>query len=101
MAKAPASKEGLKFCPLINRTCIGDDCAWWLELWGIDSDGKKVLDAECSVSWQPILMRQQLIETGRTTAGQDKVANETRMLTTVIHNGLQERNTPERLTGER
>lgn len=88
--RPPESRDNLKFCPLIQRRCIGSDCAWWLEIWGVDQDGKPTLDKDCSIAWLPILGREQLIETARTAASHDKVANETRLLTTVIDSGLQD-----------
>lgn len=88
--KQPASVEGLAFCPMIQRGCVGDACSWWVEITGVDDDGQVHLDKSCSIAWLPILGREQLIETVRGTATQDKVANETRILSSVVSTGLQD-----------
>ena len=77
-------KETLKFCPLIKKQCVGDKCAWWVEINGMDPNGKAVLDEECSIPWLVFLGKEQLVETARTGASYDKVANMTAALGTVI-----------------
>jgi hypothetical protein len=78
------SKESMKFCPLIKKTCVGAKCAWWVEIAGVDQDGKTVLDEECSIPWLVFLGKEQLVETARTSASYDKVANMTAVLGNVI-----------------
>lgn len=90
MAKTPPSLDNARHCPLLNRGCIGQACAWWIEMYGVDEAGKPVLDKECSIPWLAVLGREQLIETARTAAGHDKVASETRLLSSVIDGGLRQ-----------
>ena len=81
MGKAPASVPDARFCPLIQRGCMGASCMWWVGIWGKKGDdGEPVLDEECAIVWNVMLERETLIETARVTAGHDKAANSVNML---------------------
>ena len=89
MGKAPAPVDGLGYCPLVGQGCIGEACAFWVKMYGIDDEGKPQLDEDCTFNWSTLLQREVLVETARVSAGNDKVANETNKLGTMIAVGIE------------
>ena len=89
MAKLPPPVEGLGYCPLIKQQCIGDACALWVKMYGMDENGVETLDEDCTLNWSTLIARETLVETARVTAGHDKVANETHQLGTLIAVGIR------------
>lgn len=87
--KEPRSEIDAKWCPLIGRQCIQGACMFWLGIWGKKGDGEPVLDEDCAFNWQVQLQTETLQETARTTAGQDKAANEVGKLTRLFAIGLR------------
>jgi hypothetical protein len=83
MAKPPSIPEA-PYCPLIQRGCIENQCAWWIGIWGRTGDGEPVLDEQCALVWQVQLQSETLIETARVTAGHDKAANQVNLLGQII-----------------
>ena len=89
--KIPKAADGARFCPLIKQGCIEDACMFWTEIWGTKQPGDEpVLDKDCSINWAVGLQVETLTETARVTAGYDKVASETAVLTKVIAIGLEQ-----------
>ena len=82
--KLPEPIENARHCPMIGQGCIGDACAWWVSMWGVDDKGKTHLDEECSIPWLVQLGREQLIESTRVSASYDKAATHAARLTNVI-----------------
>lgn len=74
--KPPKPVDGLGYCPLIGQGCIGDQCALWVQVWGKADDQEPELRGDCTLNWQTVLAKEQLVETARVTAGHDKVATE-------------------------
>ena len=68
-------------CPLIKKACIGEECSFWIKIWGIPpGQTDPVLDEECAIVWNVLLQRETLVETARNSASHDKVANEANKL---------------------
>ena len=83
--KLPKPFPGARLCPLIRQGCVGELCSFWVEMVGIDSDGKAHNDAECSIPWMVTLGREQLVETARNSASYDKAATEAFNLAVVLN----------------
>jgi len=80
MPKTPKPIDDARYCPLIKQGCIGDACAWWVEMWGVDDKGQSHLDADCSIPWLVTLGRENLVEAARTAASYDKAATNAAVL---------------------
>lgn len=86
--RIPPPLEDAKFCPLIAQGCVGDACAFWVQMWGHDPDtGEPAVHEECSIPGLVILQRETVIEVARAAASSDKAANETARLTTLAAAG--------------
>tara|TARA_R100001460_G_scaffold28848_1_gene57555 strand:+ start:1360 stop:1710 length:351 start_codon:yes stop_codon:yes gene_type:complete len=49
-------KQG-NFCPLLQKECIGLECAWLTQVRGTNPNtGKEVDEWECAVKWMPMLL---------------------------------------------
>ena len=74
-----------KKCPLLKKPCIGEDCSFWVKIWGIPPGATEpVLDEECAIVWSVLLQRETLVETARSSASYDKVANQANKLAFAI-----------------
>lgn len=72
---APKSKPGTRYCPLIKRGCIEDECAWYVRMWGKEPDGEMTETTECAIVLNVVLERETLVETARSSASYDKMTN--------------------------
>lgn len=64
-------------CPMLDEECIRDGCVLWIKIWGRPVDGgQPKLDEDCAFNWQVVLLREQLVEQERLTAGVDKASNQ-------------------------
>ena len=56
------------FCPLLQKECIGLQCAWITQIRGNDPQtGKEIDEWDCAVKWMPMLLienSQQQRQTG-------------------------------------
>ena len=45
------------FCPLLQKECIGLQCAWITQIRGNDPQtGKEIDEWDCAVKWMPMLL---------------------------------------------
>tara|TARA_Y100001951_G_C11230161_1_gene234117 strand:+ start:93 stop:398 length:306 start_codon:yes stop_codon:yes gene_type:complete len=48
--------ESGDICPLMGKTCIGLQCAWFTKVQGVNPNtGKEVEDWACAIAWLPML----------------------------------------------
>lgn len=70
MAKGP-------ICPLLKKTCIEHDCAWYGHMEGINPQTGKPTDHwDCSMKWIPILITEQARQTRGVQAAVESHRNE-------------------------
>lgn len=75
--------EVVKTCPL-GHTCrkvVGDkieECMWYIHLIGVSPQtGKEIDEANCAMSWQPILMVENSRQSKGISAAVESLRNET------------------------
>lgn len=65
------------FCPLLKKECVQMQCAWFIQVRGIDSNtGKEVDEWGCSVSWLPHLLIENANQTRQAGAATESFRNE-------------------------
>ena len=70
--------EAGKFCPLINKDCIGLQCSWFTQVRGVNPNtGEEVDDWSCAVTWLPSLMIENSQQQRQTGAAIESFRNET------------------------
>jgi len=64
-------------CPLMGKTCIGLQCAWFTKVQGINpQDGKNVEEWACAVAWLPMLAIENSQNTRMSGAAVESFRNE-------------------------
>jgi len=67
-----------KFCPLINKDCIGLQCSWFTQIRGNHPQtGEAVDEWGCAVTWLPMLMIENSQQQRQTGAAVESFRNET------------------------
>ena len=69
-------KQG-NFCPLLQKECIGLQCAWITQIRGTDPQtGKEVDEWDCAVKWMPMLLVENSQQQRHTSAAVESFRNE-------------------------
>lgn len=65
------------FCPLIKKSCVGLECAWFTRVQGYDTNtGNQVDDYQCAIAWMPMLMIENSGQQRQTGAAVESFRNE-------------------------
>ena len=65
------------FCPLIQKTCVEQKCAWYIKLAGTNKNtGLSVDEWGCAVSWMPMLLIENANEARQMGAAIESLRNE-------------------------
>lgn len=65
------------FCPLLKKTCIKTECAWFIQVMGTNKNtGEPVNEWGCSVAWLPHLIIEGNGEQRQTGAAVESFRNE-------------------------
>ena len=63
-------------CPLMGKTCIGLQCAWFTKVQGVNPNtGDQVEDWACAVAWLPMLAIENSQNTRMTGAAVESFRN--------------------------
>ena len=66
-----------KFCPLIQKDCIGLQCAWFTRVQGVDTNtGNQVDEFQCAIAWMPMLLIENSGQQRQTGAAVESFRNE-------------------------
>jgi len=66
-----------KFCPLIQKDCIGLQCSWFTQVRGINPNtGKEVDEWGCAVTWLPMLQIETSQQSRHAGAAVESFRNE-------------------------
>ena len=69
--------ENGDMCPLMGKTCIGLQCAWFTKVAGTNPQtGKEIEDWGCAVAWLPILAIENSQSTRMSGAAVESFRNE-------------------------
>ena len=69
--------EAGKFCPLINKDCIGLQCSWFTQVRGMNPNtGEEVDEWDCAVKWVPMLLVENSQMQRQTGAAIESFRNE-------------------------
>jgi hypothetical protein len=72
MAKEPGT-----YCPLLQKNCIEQKCAWYTKLVGTNKNtGQPIDDWGCAIAWMPVLMVETANESRQTAAAVESLRNE-------------------------
>jgi hypothetical protein len=64
-------------CPLLNKECIGLDCAWMTRVQGVDTNtGNQVDEYQCAIAWMPMLLIENSGQQRQTGAAVESFRNE-------------------------
>lgn len=64
-------------CPILNKECIGLDCAWFVKIAGYDvNTGKQVDDWNCTIAYLPMLLIENSGMQRQTGAAVESFRNE-------------------------
>ena len=65
------------FCPLLQKECIGLQCAWITQIRGMNPNtGEEVDEWKCAVSWLPMLQIETSQQSRQTGAAVESFRNE-------------------------
>lgn len=65
-------------CPLMGKTCIGLQCAWFTKVQGVNpQNGQDVEEWACAVAWLPMLAIENSQNTRMSGAAVESFRNET------------------------
>ena len=68
-------KQG-NFCPLLQKECIGLQCAWIIQIRGNDPQtGKEIDEWDCAVKWMPTLLIENSNQQRHTSAAVESFRN--------------------------
>lgn len=66
-----------KFCPLIQKDCIGLECSWFTQIRGMNPNtGQPVDEWGCAVAWLPVLLVENSQQQRQTGAAVESFRNE-------------------------
>tara|TARA_R100000353_G_scaffold69201_1_gene53542 strand:- start:332 stop:634 length:303 start_codon:yes stop_codon:yes gene_type:complete len=69
-------KQG-NFCPLLQKECIGLQCAWITQIRGNEPQtGKEIDEWDCAVKWIPMLLIENSQQQRHTSAAVESFRNE-------------------------
>tara|TARA_E500000331_G_scaffold150203_1_gene146145 strand:+ start:57 stop:383 length:327 start_codon:yes stop_codon:yes gene_type:complete len=69
--------EAGKFCPLINKDCIGLECAWFTQVRGMNPQtGEQIDEWDCAVKWVPMMLIENTQMQRQTGAAIESFRNE-------------------------
>jgi len=69
--------ENGDMCPMLGKTCIGLQCAWFTKVAGTNPQtGKDIEDWGCAVAWLPILAIENSQSTRMSGAAVESFRNE-------------------------
>ena len=72
-----AKLEVGKFCPLIDKDCIGLECSWYTQIRGMHPQtGEPVDEWGCAVTWMPMLAIENSNQQRSTSAAVESFRNE-------------------------
>lgn len=64
------------FCPLLQKNCIENKCAWFCKLAGTNKNtGEAIEDWGCAVAWLPMLLIENANETRQAAAATESLRN--------------------------
>ncbi len=70
-----AKKENI--CPMLNKVCIENQCAWWTKVRGMDNNTGNEVDHEiCSIAVLPMLLIENSNQQRGTGAAVESFRNE-------------------------
>jgi hypothetical protein len=65
------------YCPLVQKDCIGLQCAWFTQVRGHNPNtGKEVDEWACAVTWLPVLLIENSQQQRSTSAAVESFRNE-------------------------
>jgi hypothetical protein len=65
------------FCPLLQKECIGLECAWIVQVRGMNPNtGEEVDEWKCAVAWMPMLQIETSQQSRQTGAAVESFRNE-------------------------
>ena len=66
-----------RHCPLLDKTCIMQECVFWTQLRGTHPQtGVEMDEYDCAIKWLPILLVENAKENRQTAASVDSFRNE-------------------------
>lgn len=66
-----------KFCPLIQKDCIGLQCNWFTQVRGSNpQSGAEVDEWSCAITWLPLLLINTALEARQGAAATESLRNE-------------------------
>ena len=66
-----------KYCPLIQKDCIGLQCSWFTEIRGVNPNtGQDVDEWGCAITWMPMLLIENSQQQRQTGAAVESFRNE-------------------------
>jgi predicted Ser/Thr protein kinase len=69
-------KKG-EFCPLIQKKCVENKCAWYTQVRGTNPNtGQEVDEWKCAVSWMPMMAVEIAQKSNQTGAAVESFRNE-------------------------
>ena len=69
--------EAGKFCPLINKDCIGLECAWFTQVRGMNPQtGEQIDEWDCAIKWVPMMLIENTQMQRQTGAAIESFRNE-------------------------
>lgn len=69
--------EDGNYCPLIKKKCIGNKCAWYTQIRGLNPNtGQEIDEWRCAVVWMPIMSIEVAQKQYQTGAAVESFRNE-------------------------
>jgi hypothetical protein len=69
--------EAGKFCPLVQKDCLGLQCNWFTQLRGVNPNtGKEIDEWGCAVTWLPMLLVENSQQQRQTGSAVESFRNE-------------------------
>lgn len=69
--------EAGKFCPLVQKDCLGLQCNWFTQLRGVNPNtGQEIDEWSCAVTWLPMLLIENSQQQRQTGAAVESFRNE-------------------------
>ena len=69
--------ESGTLCPLLNKSCVKLECAWFIKIRGTDpNSGQDIDEWNCAVAWLPMLSINTANESRKTCAATESFRNE-------------------------
>ena len=69
--------ESGKYCPLIQKDCIGLECAWFTQVRGMNPQtGEQIDEWDCAIKWVPMMLIENTQMQRQTGAAIESFRNE-------------------------